>query len=208
MDPDTDKPPEPLESPEPAAPSPKPSPVARLQQIKLPLWVGLALLLLLIIVLAWNRFGAGSAERRFAEERQQLAAELHAERSAMQREAQEALARQTQDLQLLFGKALAWAVRSAVLRNNFDEIDQYFGELVKNPRISLVLLADTEGKVLRASDRKYVETGFAEHFPAELLRGEEVAVHPGEGERKRLVLPIQGLTSRQGTVLLVYAPTA
>lgn len=199
MDPETDK---------PAASSPQPSPLARLQAMRLPLWVSLLLLALLIVVFAWGRLGAGGAERRLAEERQQLGEKLETERSAMQRGAQEALARQTRDLQALFGTALAWSVRSAMLRNNFDEIDQYFGDLVKNPRISLVLLADAEGRVLRSSDRKYLDARFAEHFPAELLKGEDVAVHPDEGSRSRLVLPIQGLTSRLGTVLVVYAPPA
>lgn len=199
MEPETDK---------PVEPSPKSSALVRLQQAKLPLWAGLVLLILLIIVFAWNRLGTGSAERRLAEERQQLTEKLEADRSAMQREAQEALARQTQDMQILFGTALAWSVRSAMLRNNFDEIDQYFVDLVKNPRITLALLADADGKVLRTSDRKYLDTPFSEHFPAELLKGGDVAVHPDEGARKRLVLPIQGLTSRLGTVLLVYSPPA
>jgi hypothetical protein len=205
MEPETDKPAEPAE---PAEPRPKPAALARLQQTRLPLWISLVLLLLLIIALAWNRLGTGSAERRLAEERQQLTQQLEADRSAMQREAQEALARQTQDMQILFGTALAWSVRSAMLRNNFDEIDQYFVDLVKNPRVTLALLADVNGKVLRTSDRKYLDTPFSEHFPAELLKGEDVAVHPDEGDRKRLVLPIQGLTARLGTVLLVYSPPA
>ena len=184
----------------------KPSALARLHEMRLPLWVSLLLLALLIVVFAWSWFSAGGAQRRLAEERQQLSRQLEAERSVLQREAQEALARQTRDLQALFGAALAWSVRSAMLRNNLDEIDQYFGDLVKNPRIPLVLLADVEGKVLRSSDRKYLASRFAEHFPAELLKSEDVAIHPDEGNRQRLVLPIQGLTARLGTVLVVYAP--
>lgn len=197
MEPETNK---------PADYRPKPSLLARLQEMRLPLWVSLLLLALLIIVFAWSRFSAGGGERRLAEERQQLSQKLESERSAMQHQAQETLARQTQDMQILFGTALAWSVRSAMLRNNFDEIDQYFVDLVKNPRITLALLADVDGRVLRTSDRKYLDSRFSEHFPAELLRGEDVAIHPDEGNRRRLVLPIQGLTSRLGTVLLVYAP--
>jgi hypothetical protein len=186
----------------------KPSPLAKLQEVKLPLWVSLALLALLIIVFAWGRWTAGVGERRLATERQQLTQQVEAERAAMQREMHETLARELRELQNLFGHALAWSVRSAMLRNNFDEIDQYFVDLVKNPRITLALLADVNGKVLRSSDRKYLDSPFSEHFPVELLKGEDVAVHPDEGGRKRLVLPIQGLTSRLGTVLLVYSPPA
>ena len=204
MDPETDKPA--ARQPADYAPARERSPLAKLQDIRLPLWVSLALLLLLVIVFAWGRITAGAAERRLAAERQALAQQVQAERAALQREAQETLARETRDLQQLFGSALAWSVRSALLRNNLDEIDQYFTELVKNPRVTLVLLADNDGKVLRASDRKFLETPFGEHFPAEYLKSEGVAVHPGEGRQQRLVLPIQGLTARLGTVLLVYLP--
>jgi hypothetical protein len=193
-----------LEEPAP----PPPSRLARLQQTKLPLWVSAVLLLVLLIVFAWGRLTSGAAERRLEAERQQLTQKVEAERAALQRETQETLGRETRELQLLFGHALAYAVRSAVLRNNFDEIDQYFADLVRNQRVTLVLLADTEGKILRASDRKYLDTRFADHFPADLLKGADVSVHPDEGTRRRLVLPIQGLTARVGTVLLVYAPPA
>jgi len=183
----------------------KSSLLARLQQIKLPVWVSLLLLLALVIVAAWAAYSISSGERRLAQERQQLEQKLEADTSALRREAQEAVARQTQEMQLLFGTALAWSVRSAMLRNNLDEIDQYFGELVKNPRIALVLLADVDGKVLRTTDRKYLDGQFSAHFPEDLLKVENVVVRSGEGDRIRLVLPIQGLTARLGTVLLMYA---
>jgi cell division protein FtsL len=183
----------------------KPSPLARLQQTRLPVWVSLLLLLALVIVAAWATFAISGAERRLTQERQQLEQKLEADTSALRREAQEVVARQTQEMQLLFGTALAWAVRSAMLRNNLDEIDQYFGELVKNTRIALVLLADVDGKVLRTTDRKYLDAQFSTHFPEEYLKVENVVARSGEGERIRLVLPIQGLTARLGTVLLVYA---
>src|SRR5688572_9138371 len=117
------------------APAPKPSRLARLQEVKLPLWVSVILLLVLLIVFTWGRLTSGAAERRLEAERQQLAQKAEAERSAMQRETHEILARETRELQLLFGHALAWAVRSAMLRNNFDQIDLYFADLVRNRRV-------------------------------------------------------------------------
>jgi hypothetical protein len=185
--------------------APKPSALARLQQTKWPVWVSLLLLLALVILAAWAAYAISAGERRLTQERQQLEQKFEADTSALRRDAQEAVARQTQEMQLLFGTALAWSVRSAMLRNNLDEIDQYFGDLVKNPRIALVLLADVDGKVLRTTDRKYLDAQFSTHFPEDLLKVESVVVRSGDGDRIRLVLPIQGLTTRLGTVLLVYA---
>lgn len=183
----------------------KPSSLARLQHARLPAWVSLLLLVALVIVAAWAAYAVSAAERRLSHERQQLEQKFEADSSAIRREAQELITRQTQDMQLLFGTALAWSVRSAMLRNNLDEIDQYFGDLVKNPRIALVLLADADGKVLRTTDRKYLDAQFSTHFPEDLLKVENVVIRPDEGDRIRLVLPIQGLTARLGTVVLLYA---
>ena len=40
--------------------------------------------------------------------------------------------RRGDDAHVLFGTALARVVRSALMRNNLDEIDQYFAALVRN----------------------------------------------------------------------------
>lgn len=174
---------------------------------KLPAWVSLVLLLILFGVIGWSVFATNANERRFAEERQRLDQKLAADVGDARRQMQEALSDQTREMRGLFGTALAWAVRSSMLRENLDEIDQYFMELVKNPHIALVLLADSEGKVLRSTDRKYLETQFATHFPPALLQDAGVSIHAGAGNAVRLVLPIQGLTSRLGTVLLEYTGT-
>lgn len=185
--------------------APKRSLAGRLQSTKLPVWVSLLLLLALIVVGGWSMIASSANERRSAEERVLLSQKLEADLAAARRQMQETISGQTRDMQSLFGTALAWAVRSSMLRNNLDEIDQYFGDLVKNPRIALVLLADAEGTILRSTDRKYLDAQFSSQFPAALLQDADVSIHAGESNRVRLVLPIQGLTSRLGTVLLEYS---
>jgi len=180
------------------------STLVKLRTIKLPLWVSLALLALLIGVFAWKQIAVGAAERRLAGERQALIDKTEAERAAFQRTGQEALARHSEDAHRLFGTALAWNIRSAMMRNNLDEIDQYFTALVQNERIQFVLLADREGKVLLASDRKYLGGQFSDSFPAALLQQTGVTIHPAEGKERRMVLSIQGLNTQLGTVLLTY----
>ena len=140
------------------------SPLSKLQTIRLPLWVSLALLALLIGIFAWKQIAVGGAERRLAEERQALIDKTETDKAAFQRTAQDALARHSEDVHRLFGTALAWNIRSAMMRNNLDEIDQYFTALVKTERIQLVLLADPEGKVLLASDRKFLDGQFSDHL--------------------------------------------
>jgi len=197
------------DSPSPSGTGAAPAPASHasiLQRMRLPLWMFLVLLALLLAAIGWGLYSTSAADRRVASEREAMAQAFEAERVALRKASSDDLTRQTAELETLFGAALAWSVRGSMLRNNLDEIDQYFGDLVKNPRIPLVLLADADGKVLRATDRKYLDSDFATHFPPELLAGSDVAVHPDEGRRKQIVLPVQGLTARLGTVLLVYSP--
>ena len=182
--------------------------VDKLREIRLPLWVSLVLLVLLLVVFAWQRIAVGAAERRLAVEKQALTEQSAAAQAAFMAQAREALARHSEANHALFGNALAWAVRGEMIRNNRDQIDQYFTELVRNERIRLVLLADVNGKILLASNRKLQEGNFADVFPAALLQEPQVTVQEGEGNEKRLVLPIQGLTARLGTVVVVYLPEA
>ena len=176
----------------------------RRDPVKLPLWVSLILLVLLIAVIAWAQFSRSSVEQRFQRERQELTEKLNAEKGALMARAQHALVQQSEEAFRLFGTALGWAVRSAVMRNNRDEVDQYFTELVKHERVRLALLADPGGKIVVSSDRNFQGAEFAQHFPVALLQGTSVAVHAGEGELKRLVIPIHGLSKNLGTVLVLY----
>jgi hypothetical protein len=188
----------------PIDPAPKPSLAGSLQSTKVPLWVCLLLAVALIGVGGWSMVAKSATERRSEDERLLLSKKLEADLTSARLQMETTISSQTRELQGLFGTALAWAVRSSMLRNNLDEIDQYFIDLVKNPRIALVLLADADGKVLRSTDRKYIDATFSGHFPAVLLQDADVSVHVGNSNLVRLVLPIQGLTSRLGTVLVEY----
>jgi hypothetical protein len=179
------------------------------RRIQPPLWTVITLAVLLAAALLWRQFSVAALERRMDEQRQTLLQQAGAERSAQAERARSALARQDEELQELFGTALSWAVRSALLRKNMDEIDQYIGQLIEYRRFSLVLLADAGGKVLLASDRKYHNQSLQQHFPSVPLDATGVRILGGQGARveRQLVLPVQGLTTRLGTLLLIYTPT-
>jgi len=186
------------------APDKAASAPSKLRTTKVPLWVALVLAGMLLAALAASAIYQRNSERRYEIAAQELTQKLDKEKAAVQSLAQEALTRHGEEAHRLFGTALAWAVRSALMRGNYDEIDQYFTELVRNQRIRLILLADNNGKVVLATDRDLKGANFGQHFPAALLDEPAVAIHAGEGQLRRLVMPIQGLSARMGTALLVY----
>jgi hypothetical protein len=175
-----------------------------LTEVRLPLWVGLLLLVLAIAAFVWKVVAVKQAEGRLDTERQQLTQQMQTEGSALRQKVAEQLARSSDADHLLFGEALAWAVRGDLLRHNLDQVDQYFAELVKTQGIQRVVLAGPDGKVLVASDKKYQGAAFSQLFSADLLNLSQVAIRPGQGDQRLLVLPIMGLNSRLGTVVLEY----
>jgi hypothetical protein len=174
-------------------------------RFRLPLWLVLALVLLVGALVAAQQTGFGTAKRDSSAGRETLAGELQARQASMEANYLEALRRRTEESDILFGTALAWAVRSAMLRKNLDEIDQYVTALMKNPRIQLVLVADRSGKVLLSSDRRLQGSRLSAHVPSPLLNATEVTVEPPDAQGRHLVLPIQGLTTRLGTVVVRFA---
>ena len=180
---------------------------SKLRMIKLPLWVSLVLLLMLLASVGYLALYQREAERRQEAAVHEVTARASSESAAASVRAQEAFTRETEETYRLFGTTLAWSVRSALMRKNLDEIDQYFGELVKHERVRLVLLADASGNVVVTTDRNFKGAPFAQHFPAALLEQKSVAIEPADGQMKRLVMPIQGLNERLGTAMLVYQPS-
>jgi hypothetical protein len=173
---------------------------ARLYQIKLPLWVTLLLLIVVAGSLGAAHFALEASKDRGSDDQQALSQQLEADKATLRADA-----RASNDAAYrLFGNALAWAVRSAMMRRNLDEIEQYFSVLISDPRIRLVVFADPKGKILVTSNRQLQHAQFTAHFPAALLQTPEVAIQPGDAGLSRLVLPIQGLNKRLGTVLVIY----
>jgi hypothetical protein len=178
--------------------------LARLRETRLPLWVSLVLAVLLVVTYAWQRAAANRAEARLGNERQTMAREAAAERTALLTQVRQLADARSDEAHRRFGTALAWAVRGEMVRNNLDQVDQYFAELVRLERISRVVLAGRDGKVLVSSDRKFLSSEASALYPADALSAEQVAVRPDADGGKLLVIPVMGLNARLGTVLVSY----
>ncbi|MFN3595101.1 MAG: hypothetical protein ACK4TK_10540 [Thiobacillaceae bacterium] len=172
---------------------------------RLPLWASLLLAALLIVVFAWQRVAVNRAEARLAAERQEMTQRFEAERTALTARLKEFALGQEQSALTRFGTALAWAVRGELIRNNLDQVDQYFAELVRMPRVHRVVLAGQDGKVLVATDRKFLGQPVTELHPAGVLTTLQVDVQ-ATAQGSRLVIPVMGLNARLGTVVVEYGP--
>ncbi len=186
----------------------KRQPLAILRETKLPLWVSLLLVVLLVVVFIWARVAIGAAEARLERERQALSAKFEADRAALLARLKDFTARQDEAAQRRFGTALAWAVRGELIRNNLDQVDQFFNALVRLQGVERVVLAAQDGKIVLASDKRWQGSDFSALYPAALLATAEVSVLPGAEGKRRLVAPVFGLSARLGTLVMDYTPPA
>lgn len=181
----------------------RPSALGKLHKLKIPLWVLLAVAAVLVAVAIQRQSAVMEAQQQLTAQRQALQQQFETDRAAIEARAGETYRKELEQARLLFGSSLSWAVRSALLHRKLDEVDQYFTELVQTGGVKVAVLADAKGKIIASTDRKLQGTRFRERFPAEFLEVTNIAFRTDAGSN-RLVLPIRGLTSRLGTVVISY----
>jgi hypothetical protein len=192
---------EPSDFSSPAAPS---SWTDRLARARLPLWLALLVVVLLLVVLGWQRVAMNRAEASLAAERQAMSRQFEADRSALLSDLRARVEANTDETKRQFGMALAWAVRGEMIRNNLDQVDQFFGEIVKLPHTERVLLADASGTVRVSTDRRHLGAALTTLVPVEATLADKVEVRVQAEGPKLLVIPVMGLNSRLGTVVVSY----
>ncbi|MGE5319977.1 MAG: hypothetical protein ACM3KD_07345, partial [Hyphomicrobiaceae bacterium] len=158
----------------------------------------------LLAALGWQYVAVKRAEAHLQSERQTLSQQFQADRSALVNELEAKADANADETKRQFGMALAWAVRGEMIRNNLDQVDQFFTEIIKLPHTERVLLADSAGKVRVSTDRRYLGVALSTLVPVEATLPDEVAVRAGPNETKLLVVPVMGLNSRLGTVVVSY----
>jgi hypothetical protein len=192
---------EPSDFSTPEAPS---SRMSRLGRARLPLWLVLLVAVLLLALLGWQRVAMNRAEAGLAAERQAMSRQFEADRSALLSDLRARVEANTDETKRQFGMALAWAVRGEMIRNNLDQVDQFFGEIVKLPHTERVLLADASGTVRVSTDRRHLGAALTTLVPVEATLADKVEVRVQAEGPKLLVIPVMGLNSRLGTVVVSY----
>lgn len=182
------------------------APLAELQQKPLPSWSLLAFLAALLLMFIWKQIAVNQAESSLEKGQAKLAQQLEVERNDLMKKAREYADSQYKNEEERFGQVLAWAVRGELLRNNLDNVDQYLTELVKTRDTERVVLIGEEGKLLVSTDKRLEDAAAAKVYPKEVLNQRKVTMTSDGKGRKMLVVPIMGLNSRLGTVVINYNP--
>ncbi len=178
-----------------------------LTAVKLPLWVGLALLILWAISFAWQSLAQKRLEAKLDTDRAAMMAQADNDRQALLGQLRTRAGAASEASLSEFGTALAWAVRGEMIRNNLDQVDQFFTEIVKLPGTERALLAGADGKVVVSTDRRHLGVEASTVVPPEALLLPQVTVRSEADGTLLLVVPVMGLNDRLGTVFVTRRPT-
>ncbi len=98
-------------------------------------------------------------------------------------------------------KPLVWAVRSALIRKNDDEIAQYFYELVQEEAIREVLLVNIDGQVTVSTNKKNENQPFKNIYPQANLGVNKVTFVAKE-KTFQMIAPVLALDQKLGTLFI------
>lgn len=132
------------------------------------------------------------------------------ERSASERKALEVLAsNRSIDIQRrdigLFALPLAWSVRRELMHGNYDQIDEYFSELIRLKGFALFMLIEPDGIIRISTDRKLQGSSFSVLYPGMELGVQKPVSYGLRDGRSLFILPVMGLSGRLGTLAFVYS---
>ncbi|RDV13028.1 hypothetical protein DXT99_21880 [Pontibacter diazotrophicus] len=103
-------------------------------------------------------------------------------------------------------KPFSWALRTALLAGNTEQVDQYLFQFVQEERFALLVVADADGTIISSTDQNFTGAAFSDHFNPEYLTIDSTVVDDSNQERVVVVSPVMGLNSKVGTLLAVYRP--
>jgi len=101
---------------------------------------------------------------------------------------------------------LAWAVRSEMIRDNYDQVNQYLAQFIKEKNMKELVVARPDGKVVAATNKKLEGAAITDSFPAEVLQVESTTLTTRDNGEIMVVSPVMGLSEKVGVLVLVYKP--
>ena len=161
--------------------------------------VSLLLVLALIVILIWFSAKNSTNNRQFEKEKTSLITQSKNERSALVANYEsEKDSLRIANLEAA-AKIFSWSVRSEMLRNNTENLNQLVNAFVKESGADLVQLIDPEtNKITLSSDKKFEGSAYARKIDSGLKEPHTLK----EDSSIRIITPIMGLNTALGILIV------
>jgi hypothetical protein len=103
---------------------------------------------------------------------------------------------------------LVWAVRSEMIRENYDQINQYLKQFVKEQNMKEIVVAKPDGAIVVATNKKFEGKPVTDIFPASVLQENKLMVSSLENGDIMVASPVMGLSAKAGVLILLYTPAS
>ena len=103
---------------------------------------------------------------------------------------------------------LVWAVRSEMIRENYDQINQYLNQFVKEQNMKEIVVAKPDGAIVVATNKKFEGKPVTDIFPASVLQEDKLTVSSLENGDIMVASPVMGLSTKVGVLILLYTPAS
>ena len=103
---------------------------------------------------------------------------------------------------------LVWAVRSEMIRENYDQINQYLNQFVKEQNMKEIVVAKPDGAIVVATNKKFEGKPVTDIFPASVLQEDKLTVSSLENGVIMVASPVMGLSTKVGILILLYTPAS
>jgi len=155
----------------------------------------LFLLFLIAIMYQWKTISVNSVKDEMKIERKQLTAKVN-----------QIILNKNFELVRLSAIPLSWAVRSEMVKENYENIDQYFKQLVQANDFTSISLSASDGKIIVATD-KSLEGKMVADIYSPIVRDQfDTTVKVLPNGEIMAVVPVLGVAGKLGVMVLVYAP--
>jgi flagellar basal body-associated protein FliL len=161
--------------------------------------ISVLLALALIIVIIWFSAKNSTNNRQFEKEKTSLITQSKNERSALIANYES----EKDSLRLVnleaSAKIFSWSVRSELLRNNTENLNQLVNAFVKESGADLVQLIDPEtNKIILSSDKKFEGSEYAQKIDFALKEPHTLKEDAGI----KIITPVMGLNTALGIIIV------
>lgn len=157
-----------------------------------------------LVIIGWLYVSKGIAVRQAQEAVKQVQADVTVQRAEWVKRAEARQAEMVKQSLSQFGVPLAWAIRREMMGGNLDQVDQYVTDLVKLQGFGGVTVAQADGSIVVASDRRHLGTAFGSLYAERYLTAAQITTDETAPGQWLLVVPVMGLNARLGTVAVEY----
>ncbi len=128
------------------------------------------------------------------------------QRTVLVERAQLIMDNKTNDLLNLMTVPFVWAVRREMIRENYDQINEYLTQFVRQHEIKKIVVVDTNSIIVAATDKKQEGKPFSTYYQQEYLERMDINIANDSEGNIQIVAPIMGLNRRIGTLMMTYVP--